>query len=149
LSNRGLYKWTHEEGFISKNPDAKLKGPFNGIKFNKAGMISLKNERSPNMGFFMAVAPVVIVGGIVVYVIERLKHKYNRGNLGKKKSKSAQNLLDSLIPLGMIFGCALGIILGMFFQISLLSTVTLGAGIGYLFGYFAYEIYSKKGNIQS
>jgi len=98
------------------------------------------------MGLVMAIAPVVIVGGIVVYVIERLKHKYNQGNLGKKKSKGAQNLLDSLIPMGMLFGCAIGIIFGMFFSISLVLTVSLGAGIGYLFGFFAYEIYSKTGN---
>jgi len=99
-----------------------------------------------NMGLVMAIAPVVIVGGIVVYVIERLKHKYNQGNLGKKKSKGAQDLLDSLIPMGMLFGCAIGVIFGMFFPISLVFTVSLGAGIGYLFGFFAYEIYSKKGN---
>jgi len=98
------------------------------------------------MGLVMAIVPVVIVGGIVVYVIERLKHKYNQGNLGKKKSKGAQNLLDSLIPMGMLFGCAIGIIFGMFFSISLVLTVSLGAGIGYLFGFFAYEIYSKTGN---
>ncbi|MBS4189778.1 hypothetical protein KHA94_06090 [Bacillus sp. FJAT-49705] len=99
------------------------------------------------MGFVMAIAPVVIVGGIVVFVIERLKHKYNQGNLGKKKSKGAQDLLDSLIPIGMLFGCAIGVILGMFFPLPLLSTVSLGTGIGYLFGYFAYEIYSKKETI--
>ncbi|KAB2328091.1 hypothetical protein F7731_26125 [Cytobacillus depressus] len=98
------------------------------------------------MEFVMAIAPIVIVGGIVVYVIERLKHKYNQGNLGKKKSKGAQNLLDSLIPIGMLFGCALGIISGMFLPIPSAFTVSLGAGIGYLFGFFAYEIYSKKGN---
>jgi len=34
----------------------------------------------------------------------------------------------------------------MFFPISLVFTVSLGAGIGYLFGFFAYEIYSKTGN---
>ncbi|UJL46492.1 hypothetical protein KFZ58_00450 [Virgibacillus sp. NKC19-16] len=96
------------------------------------------------MWFFMAIAPLVIVGGITVFVIGRLKHKYNQGNLGKKKSKGAQDLLDSLIPIGMIFGGAIGVILGMFSPISLLSTVSLGAGIGYLFGYFAYEIYSMK-----
>ncbi|MFF2449148.1 hypothetical protein ACFVSW_18970 [Neobacillus sp. NPDC058068] len=99
------------------------------------------------MGLVMGIAPVVIVGGIVVYVIERLKHKYNQGNLGKKKSKGAQDLLDSLIPMGMLFGGVIGAIFGMFFPISLVFTVSLGAGIGYLFGFFAYEIYSKKGNI--
>ncbi|WP_058307047.1 hypothetical protein [Gracilibacillus massiliensis] len=96
------------------------------------------------MGFAMAIAPVLIVGGIVLFVINRLKDKQNQGTLGKKKSKSAQNVLDSLIPLGMIFGCALGVIIGMFSSISTLFTISLGAGIGYLLGYIAYEIYSKE-----
>ena len=101
------------------------------------------------MGFVMAIAPLVIVGGIVVFVIERLKRKYNEGTLGKKKSKGAQDLLDSLITLGMLLGCAIGIILSMFFPIAALTTVILGAGIGYLFGYFAYEMYSKEGKKNS
>ncbi|MGM7634491.1 hypothetical protein [Bacillus sp. Hm123] len=101
------------------------------------------------MELVMAIALVVIVGGIVVYVIERLKHQYNQGDLGKKKSKGAQNLLASLIPMGMLFGCAIGVIFGVFFSIPLVFTVSLGAGIGYLFGFFAYEIYRKKGNDDS
>ncbi|WP_237979718.1 hypothetical protein [Bacillus thuringiensis] len=98
------------------------------------------------MWLLTAIAPVVIVGGIVVYVIERLKHKYNNGTLGKKKSKNAQILLDSLIPMGMLLGCLIGIIVDMFFPNYSLLTIGLGAGIGYLFGYFSYEIYSKTGN---
>lgn len=98
------------------------------------------------MGMVMAIMPVVIVAGIVVYVIESLKHMYNQGNLGKKKSKGAQDLLDSLIPIGMLFGCALGVVLGIFFVHSRLLLVSLGAGIGYLLGFFAYKSYSKKGN---
>lgn len=91
------------------------------------------------------VLPVAIVGGIVVFVIKRLDHKYKKGSLGKKKSKEAQKLLDSLMPLGILFGCAVAVILVMFFSLPLLTTISLGAGIGLLFGYFAYEIYSKKG----
>ncbi|MFS8350542.1 hypothetical protein COM95_27770 [Bacillus cereus] len=98
------------------------------------------------MWLISAIAPVVIVGGIVVYVIRRLKHKYNNGNLGKKKSKNAQVLLDGLIPMGMLLGCLIGIIVDIFFPDYSLFTVGLGAGIGYLFGFFAYEIYSKTGN---
>ncbi|MEH7126358.1 hypothetical protein V7122_14025 [Bacillus sp. JJ1532] len=98
------------------------------------------------MVVILAIAPIVIVGGIVVYVIESLKHRYNQGNLGKKKSKGAQNLLDSLIPIGMLFGCAIGVILGIFFQIPTVFTVSLGAGIGYLFGFFAFVIYCNKEN---
>lgn len=91
-----------------------------------------------------ALLPVLIVGGIAVFVILRMKHKYKNGTLGKKKSKSAQNFLDSLIPLGIFFGSAIGIIFSMFIPISLLSGVNYGAGIGLLIGYFAYEIYSKN-----
>ncbi|MDA1763607.1 hypothetical protein ACFU6E_17405 [Bacillus cereus] len=98
------------------------------------------------MWLLTAIAPVLIVGGIVVYVIGRLKHKYKNGNLGKKKSKNAQILLDSFIPMGMVLGCLIGIIIGIFSPDSVLLSVSLGAGIGYLFGFFAYEIYSKTGN---
>ncbi|MED1434868.1 hypothetical protein [Bacillus mycoides] len=98
------------------------------------------------MWFISAIAPVVIVGGIVVFVIKRLEHKYKNGKLDKKKSQKAQLLLDSFIPMGMLVGCMIGLIFGMFsLDFSLLS-VSLGAGIGYLFGYFAYEIYSKTGD---
>ncbi|HDR6298703.1 hypothetical protein A6279_07265 [Bacillus wiedmannii] len=98
------------------------------------------------MWFISAIAPVVIVGGIVVFVIKRLEHKYKNGKLGKKKSQKAQLLLDSLIPMGMLVGCMIGLIFGMFFPAFSLLSISLGSGIGYLFGYFAYEIYSKTGN---
>ncbi|EOO25911.1 hypothetical protein ICM_00263 [Bacillus cereus BAG1X2-3] len=98
------------------------------------------------MWFITAIAPVLIAWGIVVYVIGSLKHKYNNGNLSKKKSKNAQILLDSLMPMGMLLGCLIGIIVGIFSPDSLLLSVSLGSGIGYLFGFFAYEIYSKVGN---
>ncbi|GAB3069194.1 hypothetical protein [Virgibacillus ainsalahensis] len=88
--------------------------------------------------------PIVVVGGIAIFVVIRMKHKYKKGTLGKKKSKGAQNLLDSLIPFGMMIGCIVSVLLSMFFPISLLSTIAWGAGVGLLFGYFAYEIYSKK-----
>ncbi|HJF33039.1 MAG TPA: hypothetical protein K8V56_14855 [Sporosarcina psychrophila] len=90
------------------------------------------------------VLPIAIVGGIAIFVVKRLEYKHKQGKLGKKKSKDAQNLLDSLIPLGMLFGCATGIILSLFFSFSLLSILTFGSGIGLLLGYFAYEMYSKK-----
>ncbi|MGN4291837.1 hypothetical protein [Bacillus cereus group sp. MYBK87-2] len=98
------------------------------------------------MWLLTAIAPILIVGGIVVYVIGRLKHKYNNGTLGKKKSKETQLLLDSLIPIGMLVGCIIGLIFGMFFPDFSLLSISLGSGIGYLFGFFAYEFYSKTGN---
>ncbi|MFA9558241.1 hypothetical protein ACERII_13110 [Evansella sp. AB-rgal1] len=99
------------------------------------------------MEFFMAIAPLVFVGVIVVFVITRLKHKQYRENQGKKKSKNAQVLLDSFIPLGLIFGCSIGVVFGMLFQISFLYTISFGAGIGYLLGYFGYEFYCKREGI--
>ena len=90
------------------------------------------------------VLPIAIVGGIAIFVVKRLEHKHKQGKLGKKSSKNAQNLLDSLIPLVMLFGCATGVILSMFFSISLLSTLIFGSGLGLLLGYFAYEINSVK-----
>lgn len=99
-----------------------------------------------HMWFISAIAPVLIVGGIVVFVIKRLEHKYKHDKLGKKKSNEAQILLDSFIPIGMFIGCIIGLISGMFFPNFSLLSISLGSGIGYVFGYFAYEIYSKTGD---
>lgn len=90
------------------------------------------------------ILPLVIVGAIGIFVVTRLRHKYDKGELGKKKTKDAQILLDSLIPLGMLIGCAAGILVSMYVSFSILTSGSLGAGIGYLCGYFAYEIYSKQ-----
>lgn len=98
------------------------------------------------MWFISALAPIVIVGGIVVFVMKRMERKYNEETLGKKKSKEAQILLDSLIPIGMFIDCIIGLIFGMVFPDYSLLAVSLGSGIGYLLGFFAYEIYSKTGN---
>ncbi|MFD2044366.1 hypothetical protein ACFSTA_09595 [Ornithinibacillus salinisoli] len=95
------------------------------------------------------VLPIAITGGVVLFVVKRLEHKHKLGNLGKKKTNKAQNLLDSLIPMGMLFGCLIGVISGMFSPISPLTTISLGTVIGYLLGYFAYEIYSKIGDSPS
>lgn len=80
------------------------------------------------MGLVMEIArivlPVAIIGGIVVFVIKRLEHKHKRGTLGKKETKAAQNLLDSLIPIGMLFGSLGGVTFGMIFPISQLTAVS-------------------------
>lgn len=91
------------------------------------------------------VLPIAIFGAIVIFVIQKLKGKQARGELGKKESKSAQTLLDSMIPLGMVFGSGLGLVFSMFFPFSLATGITFGAGIGFLGGYFANDFYSKQG----
>ena len=94
----------------------------------------------------MAIVPILITGVVVLYVIENLKHMSNQGKLGKKKTEGAQVLLDSLIPLGMIFGCVIGVVFGMFSQLPLLLTINSGALVGDLRGFFTYKSYSKEGN---
>lgn len=89
--------------------------------------------------------PFVIVCTIAVFVVLRMKHKYKNDTLGKKRNQNAQYLLDSLIPFGMMIGCIIAVLLSLFFQISLLPAISLGAGIGLLVGYFSYEFYSKTG----
>lgn len=100
------------------------------------------------MDLFLEIArivlPVVIVGGIALFVILRMNYKYKKGTLGKKKTISAQILLDSLIPFGMLLGLAASILLSLFTPFSFLSAIAWGPGIGMLFGYFAYEIFSKR-----
>ena len=86
---------------------------------------------------------------IVLFVIKRLQHKYKQRTLGKKKSKHAQILLDSLIPLGMLLGTMLSLVISLVSQIDLLTAISLGPGIGFLIGYIAYEVYSKMGEVIS
>src|SRR5690625_870641 len=110
--------------------------------FNSEGRVDSKMDFVLEIMRFLL--PIVIVGGIAVFVVTRMKHKLKNGTLGKKKSKSTQILLDSFIPLGMLIGCAITILISLFLPIPLLSIIGLGAGIGLLIGYLAYEIYSKK-----
>ncbi len=93
---------------------------------------------------FRILLPIIIVGAIVVFIVLRMVKKGKNGTLGKKDSEGAQILLDSLIPLGMISGCAVAVLVSMFFPVSFLTAVSFGPGIGMLFGYIAYEIYSKR-----
>ncbi|SDH31715.1 hypothetical protein SAMN04487975_10418 [Planococcus glaciei] len=97
----------------------------------------------PVIDIILIVLPIVIVGAIALFVISRLKAKQKRGMLGKKETTEAQTLLDSLIPLGLIVGSAGGVLISLFFPVSLSMAIPLGAGIGLLAGYFAYEFYSK------
>lgn len=70
------------------------------------------------------VLPLVIVGGIAIFVILRMKHKYKKGTLGKKNTRAAQHVLDSLIPFGLMIGFAVALLLSLFSSISLLSAMT-------------------------
>lgn len=64
-----------------------------------------------------------------------------------KRVKYAKNLIDSLIPMGLIVGCAIGAIVGVFLKPNLLVfTISVGSGVGYLFGIIAYVIYGKRGH---
>lgn len=88
--------------------------------------------------------PNLIVSGIAIFVVLKMKNKYKKGTLGKKETQGAQNVLDSLIPFGMISGLVIAVLLNIYFSISLLTAISWGPGIGLLLGYFAYEVYGKK-----
>lgn len=86
--------------------------------------------------------PMVIVCAVAVLVIKRMKSKYEKGKLGRKQTNQAQILLDTFIPLGMLFGVFIGMLSGILFTASILCAGSLRAGIGLLVGYAAYELYS-------
>lgn len=90
------------------------------------------------------ILPLIIVAMIAIFVVLRMVDKNKKGTLGRKQSEKAQNILDSLIPLGAVAGSIIALILSLFTAVSILTAVTLGPAIGLLLGYFAYEIYSKN-----
>jgi hypothetical protein len=47
----------------------------------------------------------------------------------------------------MLFGCAIGVVFGMFFPVSLMFSVSLGAGIGYLFVFLLMKFIARKDTI--
>ncbi|WP_205688819.1 hypothetical protein [Bacillus sp. BHET2] len=54
-----------------------------------------------------------------------------------------KDFVNSLIPLGMIIGGAIGVILSIFIEsISQEFSIALGAGFGLLLGTIAYGLYS-------
>ena len=89
------------------------------------------------------VLPVVIVGHIYFSKFFKPDNKQKQRKTGRKNSNDQQDLLDSLLPLGMLFGCVVGVIFNILFSFSLLSTLSFGSGVGLLLGYYAYEIYSR------
>lgn len=96
------------------------------------------------VGIMRIIFPLVAVGAISVFVILRLQNKHKKNQLGKKKTQSAQNLLDSLIPWGTFLGIFIGAMISLFSPVSMLNAVSIGGGAGMLIGYFAYEIYSRS-----
>ena len=66
--------------------------------------------------------------------------------MGETLCMKNKGLINSLMPLGMIFGSAVGVILGIFFEpISQGFSIAMGAGMGLLLGTIAYGFYSHKG----
>lgn len=56
-----------------------------------------------------------------------------------------KEILNSIIPLGMIFGTSVGILLSLFFEsISMLLSIASGSGIGLLIGVVIFGLYSGK-----
>ncbi len=77
------------------------------------------------------VFPVMLAGGMVLFVIKRLEKKHKKGAFETNKKRRDSNILDYAIPMGLMFGCVLGVIIGLFSPISTLLTVSLGTTLGY------------------
>ena len=49
------------------------------------------------------------------------------------------------MPFGIMLGLSISTIYSMFSSVPLLAAVSIGPSVGFLFGYVAYEVYSRKG----
>ena len=89
------------------------------------------------MEMLKIVWPILLAGVISLFIILRLKSKF--------KGKTSDDITREQIvgAYFMPFGLILGTIYSMFSSVPLLTSI--GPGIGFLFGYFAYEVYSRKG----
>src|SRR5690625_7437925 len=87
------------------------------------------------------VSPLLIAGGISIFVVYRMKHKYKNGHLGKKKTQRAQHLLDSLIPIGMLNGFVVSVLICLFFYFYFPYSIGIGVIIILFISYFVYTLY--------
>jgi len=81
--------------------------------------------------------PIVLAGVISLFIILRLKRKF------KGRTSNDVTREEIVGAYFMPFGLILGVIYSMFSSVPLLTSV--GPSIGFLFGYVAYEVYSRKG----
>ena len=86
---------------------------------------------------------ILLAGAISLFIILRLKSKF-KGKTSNDITR-AQIVGAYFMPFGMIFGASVSAIYSMFSSVHLVTTVSVGASLGFLFGYFAYEFYSRKG----
>ena len=95
------------------------------------------------MEMLKIVWPILLAGVISLFIILRLKSKF-KGKTSDEITKE-QIVGAYFMPFGMILGGIVSTIYSMFSSDSLLTNLSMGPGIGFLFGYFAYEVYSRKG----
>ena len=61
-----------------------------------------------------------------------------------ERSKNKQDMINILMPLGMMAGCTIGSIVGMFLDSGfLVYAITIGSGVGYIVGLIAYLLSLK------
>lgn len=89
------------------------------------------------MEMLKIVWPILLAGVISLFIILRLKSKF--------KGKTSDDITREQIvgAYFMPFGLILGTIYSLFSSVPLLTSI--GPSIGFLFGYVAYEVYSRKG----
>ena len=87
--------------------------------------------------------PILLTGVISLFIILRLKRKF-KGRTSNDVTR--EEIVGAyFMPFGMILGLIVSTIYSIFSSDSLLTNISMGPGIGFLFGYFAYEVYSRKG----
>ena len=89
------------------------------------------------MEMLKIVWPLLLTGVISLFIILRLKSKF--------KGKTSDDITKEQIvgAYFMPFGLILGAIYSSFSSVPLLTSIE--PSIGFLFGYVAYEVYSRKG----
>ena len=89
------------------------------------------------MEMLKIVWPLLLTGVISVFIILRLKSKF-KGRTSDDITK--EEIVGAyFMPIGLV----LGTMYSLFSSVPLITS--LGPSFGFLFGYFAYEVYSRKG----
>ena len=87
--------------------------------------------------------PLLLTGVISVFIILRLKRKF-KGRTSNDVTR--EEIVGAyFMPFGMLLGSIVSTFYSIFSSDSLLTNVSMGSGIGFLLGYFVYEVYSRKG----
>ena len=95
------------------------------------------------MEMLKIVWPLLLAGVISLFIILRLKSKF-KGRTSNDVTRE-EIVGGYFMPFGIMLGLSISTIYSIFSSVPLLAAVSIGPSIGFLFGYVAYEVYSRKG----